>query len=690
MLNRRRNPKAIPTKESATSGNLRICLQNMRVKNPQDVLFDIQIQKGERVGHTCEWIQKREEFSTWGATDNPEFLRLIGSPGIGKTMMSTFLVGLLKEKVEKAPGKAFAYFFCDDKNQDRKTSTAILRSLIWQLLLQKNELFQHIQSDFEKHERSRLFEDLFENFSALWRIFRGMLQDENAGEVFILIDALDECERSTRKGFLRGMRELFHASPTSRKFRFLVTCRPKVEDIERELGDVGASLMMDSSDVNDDLSKYIDSKVDELSRQKEYPPDLKGKVAQALKRQAGGTFLWVSLMVADLAGGDDWEGPLMHEVEDRLNCLPRGLEDTYAVILGRIDERRREVIRFVLHCMVAARRPLTKVEIETAFATWKSGSMLPRPDLQAFKDICSACGSILYVGHASHEDTTTLNFCHQSVKDFLLRDRSDADSAWYHTTRGSANLLMFEVCWQYLSSEAFDYGSLVIRRENNILVRETKKLQSRFQEHSFLEYSSNQWEDHAMGSYPAWERLKIDIAKGPTLRDAWLLRAARYGQTQVLERLLKNGGDLNTMDFDGWTPLLWAVMGGHKAIVQLLFEKGVDINSKDNDGRTPLLWATGSGQEAIVQLLLEKGANINSKDNDSGGTPLSSAVVAGHKAVVQLLLEKGADINSKDNDGQTPLSRAILCGQEAIAQLLLEKGADINSKDNGVRTPLFT
>ncbi|OAA33976.1 NACHT and Ankyrin domain protein [Beauveria brongniartii RCEF 3172] len=62
ILYRRRNPKAIPTDESSTSGDLKKCLQEMTVRNPEDVLSDIKRQKGERVGHTCEWILKRQEF----------------------------------------------------------------------------------------------------------------------------------------------------------------------------------------------------------------------------------------------------------------------------------------------------------------------------------------------------------------------------------------------------------------------------------------------------------------------------------------------------------------------------------------------------------------------------------------------------------------------------------------------------
>lgn len=192
-------------------------------------------------------------------------------------MMATFLVKILKEKVEKSPDKTLAYLFCDDKIQDRRTPTAILRSLVWQLLLQNNRLFRHVHADFEKHKENRLFEELFENFSALWRIFQDMLRDEGAGEVFILIDALDECDRFTRKALLLGIRELSQSSPRGR-LKFLITCRPEISDIEYELDGVGFSLRMDASEVNSDLSNYLDVKVRELAERKRYSPELESDV----------------------------------------------------------------------------------------------------------------------------------------------------------------------------------------------------------------------------------------------------------------------------------------------------------------------------------------------------------------------------------------------------------------------------
>ncbi|KAK2611959.1 hypothetical protein QQS21_002065 [Conoideocrella luteorostrata] len=406
-LKRRRNPLPVPTDERSTSGDLRKCLQTMRVRNPEDILSDIQRQKGERVGNTCEWILKQEKFSSWSAGKESRLLRIIGSPGIGKTMISMFLVQELKKKVERSPGKAFAFFFCDDKDQDRKTPIAILRSFIWQLLLQRIELFQHVQPDFEKHKNDRVFQDLFNDYSALWRIFQNIIMDKRIGKVFILIDALDECEISTRHILLRSIKKLCQPLPiaTTENLKFLITCRPDIDDIEDELRSVGLGLRIDSADINNDLSEYIDTKVDELSRTKNYTTRIKNKVRDTLKREAGGTFLWASLMVAELGR----PGVRMLHVEARLQNLPHGLEDTYAAILDQVPIENREAAYFILCFMVAARRPLRKSEIQAAYATWKTGAIQCGEDLEVYGDILSMCSSILYVGSG---DNATLNFCH--------------------------------------------------------------------------------------------------------------------------------------------------------------------------------------------------------------------------------------------------------------------------------------
>jgi hypothetical protein len=118
-----------------------------------------------------------------------------------------------------------------------------------------------------------------------------------------------------------------------------------------------------------------------------------------------------------------------YDVKKKLRTLPNGLDDTYARILAQIPEGRREDARFLLLCVVAAQRPLKKKEVATAFGTWTKNLIPSCPDLDKYVDICSACGSIIYLDRADDDKDPTVNFLHQSVKDFFLRDRPGADIA---------------------------------------------------------------------------------------------------------------------------------------------------------------------------------------------------------------------------------------------------------------------
>ncbi|KAK8912864.1 Ankyrin repeat domain-containing protein 17 [Metarhizium anisopliae] len=698
----------------------------MRVKNPEDVLSKIEAQKGQRVENTCEWILKREEFSAWAVGTNSHLLRLIGSPGIGKTMMATFLVRFLKCKIEKNPSETFIHFFCDDKDQERKTPTAILRSLAWQLLLQRNELFEHVQPDFEKYEESRTFESLFNDVYALRRILKNMLLDERSDKVFVLIDALDECEASTRKDLLSWIQIISQLSPAgdSGKIKILLTCRPHINDIEDELQDVGTQLQMGSAEINHDLAKYIDDRVDELANRKHYPPSLKQKVIETLKRESGNTFLWVSLMIAEL------KTTLKHKVEEKLNRLPHGLDNTYSTILDRIPYENRENAQFILRFMVAALRPLEKTELQAAYATWKTNSILSGEDMQLYSDILSVCSSIL---HAGSEDNATLNFCHQSVKDFLLNEHTA--NTWYHTSVDEANILIFRVCWMYLSADEFsglDFCSswsdseIVSDSEIDFDEPDKPKVQrGGFPPHFFLEYSYDAWKEHAIRSHKAllrdWHNLAIDVTKAPELRDALLYWTARQGYEDMINFLLDQGADIDVRDEFGATPLLnsaengqntiakllldhgasmeignikWATpllraaQNGHEIIAKLLLDRGANIEATDmyNDG--PLITAAKHGRETVVKVLLDRGANIEGRKT-SALTPLLYAASKGHKSTVKLLLDRGANIKAITRHGDTPLSLATLCGSQSAVKLLLDNGADIEASDWVEDTPLL-
>lgn len=223
-------------------------------------------------------------------------------------MISSFVVAEFQEKVMQNQSITFAYYFCDNKSDKRKTATAVLRGLIFQLLRQRPNLFKNIKEDY-----AMMQDELCENFNALARILAGMLSNPEAGEVYLLLDALDECETSSLTELLHTIKELFLDSKQARNNRskLILTHRPH-RHIESHLNKSHEVLRITFAVINEDLAKFIGHRVEILSQDQEYSDALGNDVESALKSKAGGTFLWASMILDDLSkidsNGDSGKG----------------------------------------------------------------------------------------------------------------------------------------------------------------------------------------------------------------------------------------------------------------------------------------------------------------------------------------------------------------------------------------------
>ncbi len=222
-------------------------------------------------------------------------------------------------------------------------------------------------------------------------------------------------------------------------------------------------------------------------------------------------------------------------------------------------------------------------------------------------------------------------------------------------------------------------------------------------------------------------RLQKLVAANPALvkgQDAGgstpLHHAAAFGNSAIMELLIKAGADVTARNGRGATPLHWAV--SEEARTRLLLEKGAVINGQTDSGRTALyLAASQSNRDAVLRLLLEKGADP-SIATMTGRTPLMAASAAGEVGImkallekkanpkaataagstalfdavrsrnveaVRLLLEAGADVSSQTKRRETVLGVAAMQGAEAVVSLLLERGAQVNVQDDRGYSPLM-
>ena len=98
------------------------------------------------------------------------------------------------------------------------------------------------------------------------------------------------------------------------------------------------------------------------------------------------------------------------------------------------------------------------------------------------------------------------------------------------------------------------------------------------------------------------------------------MKAAEWGQLEVVKYLIDNGADMEAKNNFGATALLYAASNEHLEVCQYLIEQGADLDAKDEDGETVHDYAKKCGRGDDCLKFLEeyqKKDTVLSKANDS-------------------------------------------------------------------------
>ncbi|XP_051028409.1 ankyrin repeat family A protein 2 isoform X2 [Acomys russatus] len=110
-----------------------------------------------------------------------------------------------------------------------------------------------------------------------------------------------------------------------------------------------------------------------------------------------------------------------------------------------------------------------------------------------------------------------------------------------------------------------------------------------------------------------------------------LMWAAAHGQIAVVEFLLQNGADPQLLGKGRESALSLACSKGYTDIVKMLLDCAVDVNEYDWNGGTPLLYAVHGNHVKCVKMLLENGADPTI-ETDSGYNSMDLAVALGYRS----------------------------------------------------------
>ena len=262
----------------------------------------------------------------------------------------------------------------------------------------------HVRDKYDKAGKS-LFEDSNAYFS-LSQVLTDILHDSSIPGVYLIVDALDECESG-----LSQLLDLISRTASTSRVKWLVSSRHRDAIEERLRSDKGRmklSLELNAhSHVANAVTSYINHKVEELARLKQYKRELQDDVRCYIQTKAGGTFLWVSLVCRQLAETS------LRKTLSVLQTFPPGLRPFYQRMMEQMEDMRDkedlEICKQILAAVVLTYRPTHLKELHSVVC-------LPEDlldDMASLEELVGLCGSFLTIREGF------IYVVHQSVKDYL-------------------------------------------------------------------------------------------------------------------------------------------------------------------------------------------------------------------------------------------------------------------------------
>jgi len=182
--------------------------------------------------------------------------------------------------------------------------------------------------------------------------------------------------------------------------------------------------------------------------------------------------------------------------------------------------------------------------------------------------------------------------------------------------------------------------------------------------------------------------IAVNILFAQTQNDLDMIQAAYDGDEARVEYFLKKGANINAVDAEGYTAIIYASAYGYHGIMQKLIDKGAKVNQFKNDVN-PVFAATNNDNTKSLEILVKAKANVNCKDS-KGYTPLMLAAQENYYRTAKYLISKRARIDEENNDGHTALSIAIQRGQDDAVTALLAANPKKKGYTNYATSPINT
>lgn len=224
---------------------------------------------------TGEWFLRSASFQQWLHSTN-QMLFCPGIPGVGKTILTSIIIEHLQGGFSKDQKVGIAYIYCDFKRQSEQKAEQLLLSLLKQLAKQ-DPLPEIVKSLYDRHKRQGTRPTLTEISRALRSVCA------HYSPVYIVVDAIDECEDETRRLLISETLAL----QAQCKANILVTSRP-IPDIITEFQGY-ESLEIRASD--QDIVNYLKNRMAQQASLTTRDPKLWNEIITRIVHAADGLYV---------------------------------------------------------------------------------------------------------------------------------------------------------------------------------------------------------------------------------------------------------------------------------------------------------------------------------------------------------------------------------------------------------------
>ena len=145
---------------------------------------------------TGQWFLESAKYQAWVSGDR-QTLYCPGIPGAGKTMIAAIVINHLQEQFRNDQSIGIAYLYCNFRRQQEQKAEDLLANLLKQLAKKESSLLQIVKDLYGRHKNHQTRPLLNEIADALHVVAT------KSTKVFIVVDALDECEGYSRDRMLK-------------------------------------------------------------------------------------------------------------------------------------------------------------------------------------------------------------------------------------------------------------------------------------------------------------------------------------------------------------------------------------------------------------------------------------------------------------------------------------------------------